>query len=338
MSASADSFMQRVWYDGHAPWLSLALLPLSWLFGLIVACRRAAYRIGALRRVRLARPVVVIGNVTVGGTGKTPFTIWLATQLLAKGVRVGIVLRGYGGNSAHWPRDVSSDSAPEEVGDEAVLLATRTSAIVVAGPDRVAAARRAIERGAEIVLSDDGLQHYRLARAREIVVIDGRRGVGNRRLLPAGPLREPVSRLAEADLRVVSWRDGSARPLTPVSATIQACARLAEATALVGGETRPLDAFKGSRVHAVAGIGHPEQFFAALQQHGIEVAPHALPDHARLSAADIRFPDQLAVLMTEKDAVKCRTIADQRHWAVRMDVMVSEQDAAAVHAMLDRLG
>ncbi len=330
--------MQRVWYDGHAPWLSLMLLPLSWLFGLIVACRRAAYRIGVLRPIRLARPVVVIGNVTVGGTGKTPFTIWLATQLLAKGVRVGIVLRGYGGASPHWPRDVSSDSAPEEVGDEAVLLATRTGAIVVAGPDRVAAARRAIERGAEIVLSDDGLQHYRLARAREIVVIDGRRGVGNRRLLPAGPLREPVSRLAEADLRVVSWRDGAARPLTPVHATIQACARLSEATALVGGETRPLDAFKGSRVHAVAAIGHPQQFFAALQQRGIEVAPHALPDHARLSASDIRFPDQLAVLMTEKDAVKCRAIADQRHWAVRMDVMVSEQDAAAVHAMLDRLG
>ena len=338
MSVSADSFMQRMWYDRHAPWLSLALLPLSWLFGLIVACRRAAYRVGVLRRIHLSRPVVVIGNVTVGGTGKTPFTIWLAMQLLAKGVRVGIVLRGYGGNSPQWPRDVSSDSAPEEVGDEAVLLATRTGAIVVAGPDRVAAARRAIERGAEIVLSDDGLQHYRLARAREIVVIDGRRGVGNRRLLPAGPLREPVSRLAEADLRVVSWRDGAARPLTPVPATIQAYARLAEATALVGGETRPLAAFKGSPVHAVAAIGHPQQFFAALQQHGLEVAPHALPDHARLSAADIRFPDQLAVLMTEKDAVKCRAIADQRHWAVRMDVMVSEQDAAAVHAMLDRLG
>jgi tetraacyldisaccharide 4'-kinase len=337
VSASADSFMQRVWYDGHARWLSLALLPLSWLFGLIVACRRAAYRIGLLPRVRLARPVVVIGNVSVGGTGKTPFTLWLATQLLLRGVRVGIVLRGYGGNSPHWPRDVARDSDPAEVGDEAVLLASRTGAIVVAGPDRVAAAQRAIEHGAEIVLSDDGLQHYRLARDREIVVIDGRRGVGNRRLLPAGPLREPVSRLAEADLRVVSWRDGSARPLTPVPATIQVWARLAEATALVGGETRPLDAFKGSRVHAVAGIGHPQQFFAALQQLGIEVAPHAFPDHARLSAADIRFPDQLAVLMTEKDAVKCRGIADQRHWAVRMDVMVSEQDAAAVHAMLDRL-
>lgn len=337
MSASADSFLQRVWYDREAQWLSLVLLPLSWLFGLVVACRRAAYRIGLLRRVRVARPVVVVGNVSVGGTGKTPFTIWLATQLQAKGARVGIVLRGYGGNSSHWPRDVSSDSDPQEVGDEAVLLATRTAAIVVAGPDRVAAARRAIERSAEIVLSDDGLQHYRLARDREIVVIDGRRGVGNRRLLPAGPLREPVSRLAQADLRVVSWRDESSRPLTPVAATIQACARLVEATALVGGETRPIEAFKGMRVHAVAGIGHPQAFFAALQQLGIEVAPHPLPDHARLTAADIHFPDDLPVLMTEKDAVKCRRFADRRHWAVRMDVVVSEQDAAAVHAMLGRL-
>ena len=338
MSASADSFLQRVWYDRHAQWLSLILLPLSWLFGALVACRRAAYRLGLLRRVRVGRPVVVIGNVTVGGTGKTPFTIWLATRLQAKGVRVGIVLRGYGGTSSHWPRDVSGDSAPDEVGDEAVLLARRTGAIVVAGPDRVAAARRAIERGAEIVLSDDGLQHYRLARDREIVVIDGRRGVGNRRLLPAGPLREPVSRLTQADLRVVSWRDGSARPLTPVPATIQVWARLSEAWALVGGETRSLEVFKGNRVHAVAGIGHPQQFFAALQQLGIEVAPHALPDHARLTAADISFPDALPVLMTEKDAVKSRAIADQRHWAVRMDVMVSEQDAAAVRAMLDRPG
>jgi tetraacyldisaccharide 4'-kinase len=327
-----------MWYDRHAPWFSLLLLPLSWLFRLVVAARRIAYRIGLLSSIRVARPVVVIGNITVGGTGKTPFTIWLAEQLLRKHKCVGIVLRGYGGHSDHWPRDVDQDSAPHEVGDEAVLLAKRTAAIVVAGPDRVAAARRAIERGAEVVLSDDGLQHYRLARDREIVVIDGRRGVGNRRMLPAGPLREPVSRLAQAHLRVVSWRDGSARPLTPVPATIQACARLTQAVALIGGEMRSLDAFRGTRVHAVAAIGNPQQFFAALQEIGIEVAPHPLPDHAQPSADDIRFPDQLPVLMTEKDAVKCRAIADQRHWAVRMDLMVSEQDAAAVHAMLDRLG
>ncbi len=337
MSASAESLLRRVWYDREAQWLSLVLLPVSWLFRLVVACRRAAYRAGLLPRVRVAQPVVVIGNVTVGGTGKTPFTIWLATQLQARGVRVGIVLRGYGGTSVQWPRDVAADSAPDEVGDEAVLLASRTGAIVVAGPDRVAAALRAIERGAQIVLSDDGLQHYRLARDREIVVIDGRRGVGNRRLLPAGPLREPVGRLAQADLRVISWRDGSPRPLSPVPATIQACARLVHATALVGGETRTLASFAGSRVHAVAAIGHPQQFFATLEQLGIEVAPHPLPDHARLTAQDIRFPDDLPVLMTEKDAVKCVRVADHRHWAVRMDLMVSEQDAAAVNAVLDRL-
>jgi tetraacyldisaccharide 4'-kinase len=337
VSASADGFLQRVWYDRHAQWFSLALLPLSWVFRLIVAIRRVAYRSGLFSRVRVGRPVVVIGNITVGGTGKTPFTIWLADQLQQQGRRVGIVLRGYGGQSAQWPRDVDRQSSPQEVGDEAVLLANRTAAIVVAGPDRVAAAQRAIERGAEIVLSDDGLQHYRLARDREIVVIDGRRGVGNRRMLPAGPLREPVSRLAQADLRVVSWRSGPARQLTPVSATIQACARLTEAIALVGGETRSLEAFKGSRVHAVAAIGNPQQFFAALADLGIEVTPHPLPDHVQPAAEDIRFPDQLPVLMTEKDAVKCAPLADQRHWAVRMDVMVSQQDAAAVHAMLGRL-
>lgn len=337
MSASADSLLQRVWYNREAPWLSLALLPLSWLFRLIVATRRAGYRLGLFRRVRVARPVIVIGNVTVGGTGKTPFTIWLASQLQARGVRVGIVLRGYGGNSVQWPRDVAADSSADEVGDEAVLLASRTDAIVVAGPDRVAAAQRAIQRGAQIVLSDDGLQHYRLARDCEIAVIDGRRGVGNRRLLPAGPLREPVSRLAETDLRVVSWRDGGARPLSPAPATIQVWARLAQATALIGGETRPLESFAGTRVHAVAAIGHPQQFFAALQQLGIEVAPHPLPDHARLTAADIRFDDELPVLMTEKDAVKCAPLADHRHWAVRMDVMITEQDARAVHAILERM-
>lgn len=337
MSTSVDSFLQRVWYDRQARWLSLLLLPLSWLFHLVVAGRRGAYRTGLLRRVRVTRPVVVIGNITVGGTGKTPFTIWLATQLQARGLRVGIILRGYGGNSAHWPRDVGSDTPAEEAGDEAVVLARRTAAIVVAGPDRVADAQRAIERGAEIILSDDGLQHYRLARDREIVVIDGGRGIGNGRLLPAGPLREPSSRLTKADLRVVSQPHDAARALSVTRSTIHACSRLTDAISLTTGEVRPLARFQGGPVHAVAGIGHPQRFFDALRALDIEVAPHPMPDHARLTAADIRFPDQLPVLMTEKDAVKCRASADHRHWAVRMDVMVSEQDAATVAAMLDQL-
>ena len=196
-------------------------------------------------------------------------------------MRVGIVLRGYGGNSRRMAARRQWRLVAAEVGDEPLLLASRSGAIVVAGPDRVAAARRAIERGAEIVLSDDGLQHYRLARDREIVVIDGRRGVGNRRLLPAGPLREPVDRLAQADLRVISWRDGSSRSLTPVAATIQACAPPGASHRVGRRRDASTGGIQGQQVHAVAGIGHPQQFFAALQELGIEVAPHPLPDHAQ---------------------------------------------------------
>ncbi len=159
------------------------------------AVRRTAYRRGWSQSFRVSRPVIVVGNITVGGTGKTPMTIWLAERLQSRGVRVGIVLRGYGGTSTQWPRDVTNETSAEEVGDEAVLLARRTGRVVVAGPDRVAAANRAIERGAQVIVCDDGLQHYRLVRNLEIAVIDERRGLGNGRLLPAGPLREPPSRL-----------------------------------------------------------------------------------------------------------------------------------------------
>ncbi len=207
-----DAFLQRVWYERRSQWFSLLLLPLSWLFAVIVALRRAAYRSGLAQSFRVSRPVIVVGNITVGGTGKTPMTIWLAEQLSARGLRVGIVLRGYGGTSTQWPRDVTNaDTSAEEVGDEAVLLARRTGALVVAGPDRVAAAKRAIERGAQVVLCDDGLQHYRLARDLEIAVIDERRGLGNGRLLPSGPLREPASRLDSVDLKVLTRRSSRSR-------------------------------------------------------------------------------------------------------------------------------
>jgi tetraacyldisaccharide 4'-kinase len=332
-----DSFLQRVWYAGAAPWLSLLMLPLSWLFAALVGLRRAAYRLGVLRPVRLERPVLVIGNITVGGTGKTPFTIWLAEQLQARGLRVGIVLRGYGGQSARWPRDVTAETSWEEVGDEAVLLAARTGAIVVAGPDRVADAGRAIERGADVVLSDDGLQHYRLARDAEIAVLDEQRGLGNGRLLPAGPLREGRQRLAEVDLKVLTRRAGNC-PAAADAHAIVAMPRLLEAVSITTGERRPLRTFAGGRVHAVAGIGHPQAFFDALSAMDLQVEARALPDHARLSAAHISFPDDVPVLMTEKDAVKCRAIADHRHWAVRMDLEVGERDAALVSALVSRLG
>jgi tetraacyldisaccharide 4'-kinase len=339
VSGSADSFLQRVWYDGAAPSLSLLLLPFSWLFRAVASLRRRAYRGGLLRSHRLGRPVIVVGNITVGGTGKTPFTIWLAEVLASTGVRVGIVLRGYGGNSKQWPRPVSSDTSWEEVGDEAVLLAGRTAAIVVAGPDRVADARMAIDRGAQVVLSDDGLQHYRLARDCEIAVVDAGRGLGNGRLLPAGPLREPRDRLSGVDLVVLRGPSNSPAPLLPIVATrrqVRVLAVLREAVSLTTGERRPLENFRGARVHALAAIGHPQAFFAALSAVGLDVHGRALPDHARLTAADISFADDRPVLMTEKDAVKCRAIADRRHWAVRMDIEMSAADQAIVSDVLGR--
>lgn len=335
-----DRFLQGVWYERKSQWFSLLLLPWSWLFAAVVAFRRRAYRNGWFRSLRVPRPVIVVGNITVGGTGKTPMTIWLAEHLHARGLRVGIVLRGYGGQSTQWPRDVTEATSPQEVGDEAVLLAQRTDALVVAGPDRVAAAHRAIERGAEIVLCDDGLQHYRLARDAEIAVMDERRGLGNGRLLPAGPLREPASRLASVDVRVLTRRSKEGAAATAIGCTIVATPTLREAISITTGERRPLQSFSGTRVHAVAGIGNPQAFFDALTAVGLNVDPHPLPDHARLSVGNLAFPDGAPVLMTEKDAVKCPATTrghPNALWAVRMDVGMSARDAQIMQQLLDRV-
>jgi tetraacyldisaccharide 4'-kinase len=336
-----DRFLQGVWYERRSQWFSLLLLPLSWLFAIAVAVRRAAYRKGWLHSFRVPRPVIVVGNITVGGTGKTPMTIWLAEQLQARSLRVGIVLRGYGGQSTQWPRDVTKETSSQEVGDEAVLLAQRTEALVVAGPDRVAAARRAIERGAEIVLCDDGLQHYRLQRDAEIAVIDERRGLGNGRLLPAGPLREPASRLVSVDVKVLTRRSKQGGPAAKsIGCTVVATPTLREAISIATGERRSLQTFSGSRVHAVAGIGNPQAFFDALTALGVNVDPHPLPDHARLSVGHLAFPDGAPVLMTEKDAVKCPARATghpNELWAVRLDVALSTADAQIMQQLLDRV-
>jgi tetraacyldisaccharide 4'-kinase len=336
-----DAFLQRVWYERQSQWFSLLLLPLSWLFAAVVALRRSAYRLGWSQSLRAARPVIVVGNITVGGTGKTPMTIWLAEQLQARGLRVGIVLRGYGGTSTQWPRDVSNETSAEEVGDEAVLLAQRTGAFVVAGPDRVVAARRAIERGAQVVVCDDGLQHYRLARDLEFAVIDERRGLGNGRLLPAGPLREPAGRLRSVDLQILTRRSQGPSASVSFPNAVVASPVLGDAVSLATGERRALQSFAGSRVHAIAGIGNPRAFFDALSALGLTVDSHPMPDHARLTVADLKFPDGAPVLMTEKDAVKCRPGADASHlancWAVRLDIAMTEEDAQTIHRLLDRV-
>ena len=321
--------LERLWYE-DSPDLAL-LAPLGWIYGGLVGARRAAYRSGLVRVRRLARPVIVVGNLTVGGTGKTPLTIYLARELLAQKLRVGIVSRGYGRRDAA-ARYVQPDSDWRDVGDEPVIIARRTGCPTMVAADRVAAARTLIARGAEVILADDGLQHLALGRDCEIVVIDGSRGFGNGRLLPAGPLREPVAALGRADLVVVN---GEARhhSLTGVLAAGTLTMRLAAqpAVRLDGrGPARELTSFAGQRLHAVAGIGNPQRFFAELAALGLEVIAHPFPDHHPFIAPEVAFADDLPVLMTEKDAVKCAPFANARLWCVPVSATFSDGDAQAL--------
>jgi tetraacyldisaccharide 4'-kinase len=306
------------------------LAPLSWLYGALMRARRRAYGAGILRSVRVACPVVVVGNLTVGGTGKTPLTLWLAGALRARGLTVGILSRGYG-RADTSVRVVRADSTWTEVGDEPLLLARRSGCLTVVAADRVAGARRLIELGAEVILCDDGLQHLRLARDCEILVIDGARGFGNGRLLPAGPLREPVAAaLARADLKVVNGAPGHPS-LAGVGALLRMDLIPGAAYALVAGQgSRPLADFGATPVHAVAGIGNPARFFRELRDQELNLIEHAFPDHHPLSAADLAFGDDLPVLMTEKDAVKCQGFADARLWYVPVEAGFAEADARAL--------
>lgn len=331
---SAAARLQELWY-GPA-WRSLPLRPLSWIFGLLVLARRGLYRIGILRRVWIGAPVVVVGNLTVGGTGKTPVTAWLVSELKKRGHRVGVVLRGYGARHRGGVRSVAAGDDPLEVGDEALLHARNSPHVVVIGADRVAAARLAREQGAEIVVSDDGLQHLRLGRDFEIVVVDAARGFGNGCLLPAGPLREPARRLEHADAVVLTRRDaaGAARvhPRQPFVA--EASLAPGGVVNLLTGERRELGQFRGPQVHAVAGVGNPQAFFDALREAGLDVTPHPLPDHAPIDPAALPFAGDATVLMTEKDAVKCRSYARAGWWYVEFDLGMERETARELLALV----
>lgn len=318
---SAESWLNHVWYERPRPpwWLK----PLALLYGTAAGARRLAYahRLRPVRR--LARPVIVVGNLSVGGTGKTPLVCWLAQALQARGYRPGIVTRGHGG-AVRTPRLIAATADPQEAGDEAVLIARRTGLPVAVGRRRAAAAELLIRAGCDVIVSDDGLQHYALARDCELVVIDGDRRFGNGWLLPAGPLREGRARLARADAVIVN----GARALIEGAFTMRLEAGVA--VNLRDRPERPLSAFAGTRVHAVAGIGNPQRFFNMLRAHGIEVEGHAHGDHARLEPGDIRFADGVPVLMTEKDAVKCVSMADEQHWYVPVEARFEPRESSAL--------
>lgn len=311
--------LQHHWYR-ISP-LHLLLYPLSLVFGLLAAVRRLLYRSGILASVRLPVPVVIVGNISVGGTGKTPLTLWLAQQLVDNGWHPGIVSRGYtkDGNRSNAPREVSTEAVADEVGDEPLLMAQRALCPVWIGRDRPAAARALLDAHPEcdIILSDDGLQHYRLHRDAEIVVVDGARRFGNGLLLPAGPLREPVSRMRMADAVVVNGGEVRGDEFAMQLAGTHFYNLLNPEIVAAA------DAFAKQRLHAIAGIGHPQRFFSHLEHLGLRPRQHPFPDHHRYAAADIAFDDADAILMTEKDAVKCASFANERCWVLRVDAQVS---------------
>jgi tetraacyldisaccharide 4'-kinase len=320
---------EALWYRNHP--LRFALLPATLLYRLMARLRREGYQRGWLKAVEVAAPVIVVGNVSVGGTGKTPFVIWLAAQLTSRGRRVGIVTRGYRGKSAQWPRIVKADADPSEVGDEPVLLARRTGCPVVAGPDRVAAAEALLKAGGvDVVLADDGLQHYRLGRRFEIAVVDGVRGMGNGLCLPAGPLREPPARLQTVDAIIVNGGDWGHAGVFRGRAVVTRVYNLRD------GRERSLDSFRAGAVHAVAGIGNPQRFFDLLDDAGLDVIAHPLPDHADIGASELTFDEPGPVLVTEKDAVKCDGLALADVWCVVVDLEFDADSTARLMRLVLR--
>ncbi len=322
----------RFWYSRNP--LALALLPLAGLFAGVVALRRWLYRRDWLHRERLPVPVLVVGNISVGGSGKTPLVIHLVRLLREAGYRPGVVSRGYGGRGGERPARVTPESDPDRVGDEPVLIAIRAACPVVVDPDRPRGARELVRAGCDVIIADDGLQHYRLQRDLEIAVLDARRdgarrGFGNGWLLPAGPLREPRARLREVDLVVEHGVAAPALGCYTMHLQPGPAWNLRDPD-----RHQPLERWRGATVHAVAGIGDPQRFFAMLEHFGIETIRHPFPDHHRFRPGELVFDDELTVLMTEKDAVKCRILATARHWAVPVDAALDAGFDAAVLARL----
>lgn len=318
------------WFDGGRP--PLGMRALSAVYAGAVAVRRRGYRLGLLRSKKVGCPVVIVGNLIAGGSGKTPLVIAVVQRLREAGFRPGVASRGYGRDQERQARWVDSRTPAELAGDEPLLIAVRTGVPVRVDRDRVAAARALLKTGCDVVVCDDGLQHYRLHRDIEVEVIDARRRYGNGHLLPAGPLREPAARSEACDFRVLNAGESSL--VEPAFGEWPMRLQVQEARPLLGGRPIPLRRFAGQRVHAVAGIGDPERFFATLRSHGVVVVPHAFPDHHRYRAGDFEFGSDLPILMTEKDAVKCLGFAGERYLSVPARATLPE---AFWVAFVDRL-
>lgn len=312
--------MKRIdayWYSQNpVAWL---LLPVSSVYCLLVFLRRFFYQTGIFKSYKLPVPIVIVGNISVGGTGKTPLLIALCELLKQQGYRPGIISRGYGGefDGEHL---VNESDVANVIGDEPYLISKRTNCPLVVGRDRVSAAQLLLEKSdCNVILSDDGLQHYRLDRDIEIAIVDTSRQFGNGFCLPSGPLRETVSRLRKVDIVVDHCVDSEVNARDDNFSL-----KFSDAINLKTGEIRSVESFKGQTVHAVAGIGHPSRFFNQLRKSKLEVVEHAFPDHHKFNKQDLTFDDECDVLMTEKDAVKCQIFSCENHWYIPVSTSLSE--------------
>lgn len=319
--------LEKAWYGKTG--LTLVLRPLSWIFIALVTLRRAIYRAGLKKPVKLRVPVIVVGNLTVGGTGKTPLVIWLVNFLKSAGYKPGVISRGYGGKARNWPQQVRPDADPAMVGDEAVVISRRTGIPMAVGPTRVTDGQALLQHAdVDVIVSDDGLQHYALDRDIEIVVIDGVRRFGNGFCLPAGPLRERVSRLDAVDCRVTNG--------VAAQGEYSMRYRADHVVNLLSNEARPLAEFKGMSVNALAGIGNPDSFFNFLRAAGIRLQARAYPDHYHYQPADLAFADDGIVFMTEKDAVKCERFARENWWYIQLETILPEEFGANLLNLLGK--
>ncbi|WP_312934039.1 tetraacyldisaccharide 4'-kinase [Pseudomonas sp.] len=323
--------VSQAWYAGHP---ALALLrPLEALYRWVVRRKRAQFLSGQRPAYRAPVPVIVVGNLTVGGTGKTPMILWLIEHCRQRGLRAGVVSRGYGAKPPELPWRVEAQQPAELAGDEPLLIVQRTGVPLMIDPDRSRAVQALLAaEPLDLILSDDGLQHYRLARDLELVLIDAARGLGNRRCLPAGPLREPVERLQAVDAvlyngAAADTEQGFAFQLRP-SVLVN----------LLTGERQPLDHFPaGQAMHAVAGIGNPQRFFNTLQALGWQPLVHAFADHAAFTPQALSFSPSLPVVMTEKDAVKCRAFAKADWYYLAVEAQPSAAFGDWLDGQLQRL-
>lgn len=324
-----ERLCNSLWYGRSA--LRFFLLPLSGLFRSLVYLRRKAYQFGLFSSYRASIPVIVVGNINIGGTGKTPLVIWLAQFLLSLGYKPAVICNGYKGHAKKWPQQVRPDSDPFAVGDEAVLIARNTQNIsVVASPDRALAIRSICEHSdCNIIIADDALQHYALERDIEIAVVHGVRRFGNGLCLPAGPLREPISRMAEVDITVtngLACRGEFAMKVKP-----DALCNLRDKTRM------PLDQLKGVHIHAVAGIGNPDSFFILLKSLGAVLEEHIFSDHHQYKANDIIFDNSNIIVMTEKDAVKCERFAAAQCWYLPVSITVDARLETRLKMLVERI-